>query len=82
MAAAFLRDTGMAPADVDRVCFLVAHHHTFTGVDGLDWQILLEADYLVNAGESGYSEDNIRHFAEKLCRTRSGRELFQSIYHV
>ena len=82
MAAAFLRDTGMAPADIDRVCFLVGHHHTFTGVDGLDWQILLEADYLVNAGESGYSEDNIRNFAEKLCRTRSGRELFTSIYHV
>jgi len=64
------------------VCFLVAHHHTFTGVDGLDWQILLEADYLVNANESGYSEDNIRHFADSLCKTRSGRELFTSIYHV
>ena len=82
LAAAFLKDTGMAQADIDRVCFLVAHHHTFTGVDCADWQILLEADYLVNASESGYSEDNIRNFAEKLCRTRSGRALFQSIYHV
>ena len=82
MAAAFLKDTGMAQADIDRVRFLVAHHHTFAGVDGLDWQILLEADYLVNANESGCSENNIRHFAQKLCKTRAGRELFRSIYHV
>ena len=82
LAAAFLRDTGMAPADIDRVCFLVARHHTFSGVDGADWQILLEADYLVNANESGYSDDNIRRFADNLCKTRAGRELFHSIYHV
>ena len=82
LAAVFLKDAGMAKADVDRVCYLVAHHHTFTGVDGADWQILLEADYLVNAGESGYSEDNIRHFADSLCKTHAGRELFHSIYHV
>ena len=82
LAAAFLENTGLAQADIDRICFLVGHHHSFTGVDGLDWQILLEADYLVNANESGYSEDNIRSFAEKLCKTRAGRALFTSIYHV
>ena len=82
MAAAFLKDVGLPPADIDRVCFLVGHHHTFAGVDGIDWQILLEADYLVNASESGYSKENIRHFAESLCRTASGRSLFRAIYHV
>jgi hypothetical protein len=45
---------------VDRVAFLVGHHHTFTGVDGIDWQILLEADYLVNASESGTAVECIR----------------------
>ena len=82
MAAAFLKDVGLPPADIDRVCFLVGHHHTFAGVDDIDWQILLEADYLVNASESGYSKENIRHFAESLCRTASGRSLFRAIYHV
>ena len=82
LAAAFLEGTGMPQADIDRICFLVGHHHTFTDIDGPDWQILLEADYLVNAGESGYSTDNIRRFADTLCKTPSGRALFRSIYHV
>lgn len=82
MAAAFLKALGVDGETVDRVSFLVGHHHTFTGVDGPDWQILLEADYLVNANESGYSDENIRGFAERICRTDAGRALFKSIYHV
>ena len=82
LAAEFLKGMELPQADIDRVCFLVGHHHTFTGVDGIDWQILLEADYLVNASESHYTRENIRSFAEKICRTPSGRRLFTSIYHV
>lgn len=37
------------PSDfVDRVCFLVGHHHTYKKIDGLDYQVLVEADFLVN----------------------------------
>lgn len=25
---------------IDRVCYLVAHHHTYTNIDGMDYQIL------------------------------------------
>ena len=82
MAAAFLEPFGLPRKDLERVCFLVGHHHTFAGVDGPDWLILLEADYLVNAGESGYTDDAIRNFANSLCKTPSGRALFTSIYHV
>lgn len=82
MAAAFLGDLGLPRDEIDRVCFLVGHHHTFDHIDGPDWQILLEADYLVNAAESAYSEANIRSFARTICRTRAGRALFSAIYHV
>ena len=34
--------------DMERISWLVAHHHTYTNVDGLDHQILLEADFLGN----------------------------------
>ena len=43
---------------VDRVAYLVSHHHTYTDIDGIDYQILIEADYIVNASESGYSPEN------------------------
>jgi hypothetical protein len=29
------------------IAFLVGHHHTFTGIDNVDWQILVEADYVI-----------------------------------
>lgn len=42
---------------VDRVAYLVAHHHTYTDVDGIDYRILLEADYLVNCFEGEKSKE-------------------------
>ena len=33
----------------DRIAFLISHHHTIDQIDGMDYQILIEADYLVNA---------------------------------
>lgn len=75
----FLQDTGLPKEMIRRVCFLVGHHHTVDQVDGIDYQILLEADYLVNAEESGYSAANIRNTKEKLFRTQTGTALLESI---
>jgi hypothetical protein len=46
-AQKMLDSLGFAPDVTERVCFLIAHHHTLDGVDALDWRILLEADFLV-----------------------------------
>lgn len=66
--------------DMERISWLVAHHHTYTNVDGLDHQILLEADFLVNAGESSYPQQAIESFRERVFRTASGTRLLGSIY--
>ena len=47
-AAQMLAGLGLDQAFVDRVCYLVGHHHTYTNIDGMDYQILIEADFLVN----------------------------------
>ena len=80
LAAEFLRDSGLSPAIIDRVVYLVGHHHTYTGVDGADYQILLEADYLVNAEESGYKPEAIRHVRETVFKTTTGTALLDSLY--
>lgn len=76
----FLKDTGLTEAQTERVVRLVAHHHTKDPVDGPDHQILLEADYLVNADESGYSRENILHTREILFKTKAGTDLLDSVY--
>jgi len=46
----------------------------------MDYRILLEADYLVNAGESNYSRGNIQNALESIFRTESGAALLKDIY--
>ena len=80
LAREFLAEFELPAEAVDRIVFLVGHHHTLTGVDGPDYQILLEADYLVNASESGYPPANLRHAQQALFRTQSGLALLRSVY--
>ena len=65
---------------LERICYIVAHHHSFSGVQGLDYQIMLEADFLVNAGESEVSLDGILNFREKVFRTGTGIRLLNQMY--
>ena len=66
MVREFLADAHLSPALIDRVAYLVGHHHTVTDVQGMDYRILLEADYLVNAEESGYSQEQIEAAKETI----------------
>ena len=76
----FLVDGGLPQAAVDRIAWLVRHHHTLQSIDGPDHQILIEADYLVNADESQYSRENVENTLERVFRTETGRALLQSMY--
>ena len=78
----FLKDTGMSPEQIDRVAYLVGHHHTFDDIEEMDYQILIEADYIVNADESSYSAENIRNFRDKVFCTKSGKEIMESVYEI
>ena len=75
----FLSDTGMTTEQISRVAYLVGHHHTLTDIKGMDYQILIEADYIVNASENGYSKENVENFVEKIVKTQSGRELTRAV---
>ena len=61
----------------ERVAFLVGHHHTYNRIDGLDYQILVEADFLVNLFEDNCSEEASRSAFEKIFKTASGRKLWE-----
>ena len=67
-------------AMADRINYLVSHHHTYTNVDGIDYRILLEADFLVNADESNMSADAILNARSSFYETKTGIALLDSIY--
>ena len=80
LVTAFLSDFEMTKVQIDRVAFLVGHHHTFTEIDSLDWQILIEADYIANASENGYSKENINNFIQRIMKTESGIRLTHAVF--
>lgn len=77
-----LKDFSLDHAFVERVCYLVGHHHTYQDVDGLDYQILLEADFLVNADESNLKKEAIEKMKINVFKTKTGKELLNHIYEL
>ena len=76
----FLKDLDM-PEDIKkRINFLVSHHHTIDQVDGMDYRILLEADFLVNAEESHLPQETIRHTKDLVFRTETGCRLLEELF--
>jgi HD superfamily phosphodiesterase len=65
---------------IERVCWLVAHHHTYSNVQLMEHRILLEADFLVNASESNYSIEQIKSAKQAFFRTNTGITLLNGIY--
>ena len=80
MVRAFLSDSGMSVEQIERVADLVGHHHTFSGIDGIDWQILIEADYIANASENGFSRGNVVNFRNRIMKTASGKRLADAVF--
>ena len=71
------------PEDVAaRVQYLVGHHHTYSGIDGADYQVLVEADFLVNLFEDGAGEQAVRNVLEKIFRTESGRRILKEMFGI
>lgn len=80
MVISFLSDTGMTDEQISRVAYLVGHHHTYHDIDGIDYQILVEADYIANASEDGYDESSIRSFMTRIMKTESGKRLLREVF--
>lgn len=66
--------------ETERICYLIAHHHTYDNVDGLDYRILLEADFLVNAMEDDLPKDAIVTFRDKVFETKTGLYLIDTMF--
>ena len=71
-AEALLMESGCPGEIIERVCYLVGHHHTYQNVDGMDYQILVEADFLVNYFENHSETDTIKKSVKKIFKTETG----------
>mgnify|MGYP004486074461 FL=1 len=80
VAADILSALGADDEFIGKVCNMVGRHHTYTGIDSLSLQILIEADFLVNIFEDGMSDTAIASVKEKIFRTAEGTRLLEEMY--
>ncbi|CUH96675.1 hypothetical protein P22_2765 [Propionispora sp. 2/2-37] len=80
VAKALLRELNLPVEIIDRVCFLIGHHHTYSKIEGVDFQILVEADFLVNIFEDGIKKEQIKVIRDKYFKTAAGKALLDSMY--
>ncbi|UWG96383.1 HD domain-containing protein [Dehalobacter sp. DCM] len=79
-AQMLLGNLGYSPSVIDRVCWLIAHHHTYDHITEMDYQILVEADFLVNAFEDQLSLTAIQQVAKKIFKTPAGLDFLNKLY--
>ena len=82
VASKLLTELQFNESDVDRICFLVGNHHTYKNIDGLDFQILAEADLIVNFCEEDTAVSGIKNALETIFKTKTGMEFCRSIFTI
>ena len=80
-AKTMLQEAELDAEIIDRVCYLVGHHHTYKNIDGIDYQILVEADFLVNYFEDGISTETIKTSVKKIFKTKTGIEMAETMFY-
>lgn len=63
-----------------RVQYLIAHHHTYDDITDIDYQILVEADFLVNIYEDGVSQQAIENVYKNIFRTNTGKKICREMF--
>jgi len=81
IAEELLTGLGVDPDRVARISYLVGHHHTYTNVEGLDYRILLEADFLVNLHEEKEPMEGIVKAYNEIFRTEAGKKIVKTMFN-
>jgi hypothetical protein len=66
----------------EEICDIIGHHHHPRDEERLNFQILYEADWLVNMEEDGIPKDRekLKEIIDKLFRTVTGKQLAEKLF--
>jgi HD superfamily phosphodiesterase len=80
VAKELLKEFNLEIIILDRVLFLIGHHHTYKAIDGIDFQILVEADFLVNIFEDEIEISECEKIKKNIFKTKTGIRLLDQFY--
>lgn len=80
IAEKILKTCGYPEDLTGRVLYIVGNHHSYPKIDGLDFQILVEADFLVNIHEEQMDKDTVKSIRDQYFKTECGLKLIEMMY--
>lgn len=80
IAKEILNDFNISENKKTRILFIIANHHTYSKIDDIDFQILVEADFLVNFSEGNVSMEILPKTKKNIFKTKAGLEFLESIF--
>ncbi len=80
VAKGILEEFALDEDTLARILHLIGNHHSYAKIDGPDFQVLVEADFLVNIFEDGMNRETIQKIKKNIFRTDTGNGLLLSMY--
>ncbi len=80
IAEEILSELNISEEIIERVCFITGNHHSYNKIDGIDFQIIIEADFIVNIFEKEMKREAIEGIRKNYFKTESGKKLIDTMY--
>ena len=80
IAREMLSDLNISEEIIASACYIIGNHHSYTKIDSIDFQIIVEADMLVNIFEDNMSNEAIENIKENVFKTEAGKKLISTMY--
>jgi len=82
IAKSLLIQLQFTPDEIERICFIIGHHHTYNKIDGVDFQILVEADFMVNMYEDNIEKPELLKIYDTIFKTETGKDICRGMFHI
>jgi hypothetical protein len=82
IARGILTKLGIEQSQIEEICEIIAHHHSPGVITTKNFEILYDADWLVNLKDEYDIQDRakLNNIIERVLLTQSGRTLAREIY--
>ena len=80
VARMLLADLDIEDGKLERILFYIGNHHTYNASKDTEFQIMIEADLIVNAYEENLDRYKIQEIKDRSFKTDAGKKLIDTVF--
>lgn len=81
-AKKMMQSLGFDNNSIERVCYILGHLHTYSAIDNIDFQIVVEANLITNFYDDNIPKENMLYSYDSVFRTDTGKRIVEKIYNL